>query len=302
MTQAGTDKKRPFRPDGVTVTHPDRHMFAGASYTKADVAGYYRAVADYLLPELAGRPLSLLRCPQGAQGECFFQKHHGESLGDDVRSVRLKEKSGTVADYIAVDDIDGVLDLVQMNAVEFHPWGSHADDPEHPDRLVFDLDPAPGIGWDAIVSAAHDVRARLEEAGMISFVRLSGGKGLHVVAPIRRGPDWEAVRGFCEAFARAMATQKPATYVATMSKAKRRGRIFIDWLRNARGATSVASWSLRARPGAPVAMPLRWHELAHVDRSSAYDLARARRRAASLRSDPWETIRTLDQALPALAD
>lgn len=287
---------------GVTITHPERRMFAGAPYTKADVADYYRAVADYLLPELTGRPVSLLRCPQGARGECFFQKHHAGTLGDAVHSVRLKEKDGTAADYICIDDLDGLLDLVQMNVIEFHPWGSHADDPERPDRLVFDLDPAPGIAWDDIVSAARDVRARLHEAGLDSFVRLSGGKGLHVVAPIRRGPDWETVRDFCEAFAQAMVMQKPATYVATMSKAKRRGRIFIDWLRNGRGATSVTGWSLRARPGAPVAMPLRWEELGAVDRSATYDLMRAKRRAASLRRDPWEDVRTSKQALPEFGE
>lgn len=285
--------------ESVTITHGQRAMFADSVRTKADLAEYYRAVADYLMPELAGRPLSLLRCPQGSQGECFFQKHHADSLGDHVESVSLREKSGGRVKFIQVTDIQGVIELVQMNAIEFHPWGARVDSPEQPDRLVFDLDPAPGITWPDIVAAARDVRARLDEIGLASFVRLSGGKGVHVVVPIRRGPGWDAVRDFCESFAQAMVAQRPLAYVATMSKAKREGRIFIDWLRNGRGATSVTSWSARARAGAPVAMPLRWDELGRVGGSTAFDLVRARRRAASLRGDPWDGIGALDQALPA---
>lgn len=283
---------------GIAVTHPDRRMFARAAYTKGDVADYYRAVADWLLPELADRPLSLLRCPQGAAGECFFQKHHADSLGEHVHAVALKEKSGQPAHYIYVHDIEGVIDLVQMNTIELHPWGARIDDPDRPDRLVFDLDPAPGIAWPDVVAAARDVRARLRKAGLASFVRLSGGKGLHVVAPIRRGPSWDQVRTFCEELAQAMATQRPERYIATMSKAKRRGLIFIDWLRNARGATSVTSWSLRARAGAPVAVPLRWQELGRIVSAAAFDLAAAKRRAAALHCDPWAGMAELDQALP----
>jgi len=192
------------------------------------------------------------------------------------------------------------LELVQMNVLEFHPWGATVDDPEHPDRLVFDLDPGPGIGWPALVEAARDVRRNLRSVGLESFVRLSGGKGVHVVVPIRRGPDWNEAKAFCEAFADAMVAHAPATYLATASKARRKGRIFIDWLRNARGATSVASWSLRARDGAPAAVPLRWEDLAGAAGPAAYDLAAARRRARSLRKDPWAGFDTLDQALPRI--
>ncbi|QDW65825.1 DNA ligase D [Luteimonas granuli] len=281
------------------ITNPDRVVFEGAGYTKRDVAEYYRAVADWLLPELAGRPLSLLRCPDGTKGQCFFQKHHAESLGDDVRSIVLKQKSGREP-YIYVDDIEGVIDLVQMNTIEFHPWGARVEDPERPDRMVFDLDPGEGTGWPDVVRAARDLRDHLRKTGLDSFVRLSGGKGVHVVVPIGKGPDWDDVRAFCGGFAEAMAAQSPTRYVATMSKAKRPGRIFIDWLRNARGATSVASWSLRARRGAPVAVPIRWEELGRVDGPAAFDLAAARRRAARLRKDPWEGFAGLEQALPRL--
>ncbi len=281
------------------LTSPDRVVFEGAKYTKRDVAEYYRSVADWLLPELAARPLSLLRCPGGTKGECFFQKHHAESLGDDVHSIELKQKSGREP-YLYIDDIQGVIDLVQMNALEFHPWGSRVEDPELPDRLVFDLDPGEGTGWKDVVRAARDVRDRLHEVGLENFVRLSGGKGAHVVVPIAPGPSWDEVRAFCGGFAEAMAAHAPTRYVATMSKAKRPGRIFIDWLRNARGATSVASWSLRARRGAPVAVPIRWEDLGRVGGPAAFDLEAARRRAARLRKDPWEGFDTVDQPLPDL--
>ena len=283
--------------NGMHISHPDRRMFADCDYTKADVAAYYRTMAPWILPELAARPLSLLRCPDGSQKECFFQKHHADSLGDAVHAVALKQKSGREK-YLYVDSVEGLLDLVQMNTLELHPWGSKVEAPEAPDRLVFDLDPDPGVSWERVVDAARDVRDKLKLAGLQSFVRLSGGKGLHVVVPIAVGPSWDEVRSFCEAFANAMAAHSPKTYVATMSKAKRKNRIFIDWLRNARGATSVASWSLRARAGAPVAVPLRWEELGRIKRPEAYDLSTAMHRAARLKSDPWPRFDQLDQTLP----
>lgn len=279
------------------ISSPDRVVYRSAGITKGRVAEYYRTIAPWILPELARRPLSLLRCPDGADATCFFQKHHAGALGKHVLAVALRQKSG-VEDYLYVDDVEGLLDLVQMNTLEFHPWGSRVDAPEQPDRLVLDLDPDPGIGWPAIVAAARDVRARLEETGLESFVRLSGGKGLHVVAPIARGPDWSVVRHFCESFARALAEHRPDTYVATMSKAKRKGRIFIDWLRNARGATSVTSWSLRAREGAPAAVPLRWQDLGRTRAGNEFDLAATLKRIRRLTADPWEGIDNLRQALP----
>jgi bifunctional non-homologous end joining protein LigD len=285
---------------GARITHPERVVFEGAGYTKGDVADYYRAVAKWLLPELAGRPLSLLRCPDGSQHGCFFQKHHADSLGAGVRAVALRQKSGRER-YLYIDSIEGVLDLVQMNTLEFHPWGARVDAPEKPDRLVFDLDPGEGLGWAEVVAAAREVRAGLRRAGLQGFVRLSGGKGLHVVVPIARGPSWERVHDFCEGFAATLAARAPERYVATMSKAKRPGKIFIDWLRNTRGATSVASWSLRARKGAPVAVPLRWEDLGKVAGPAAFDLAAARQRATRLRRDPWEGFARLRQRLPATA-
>jgi bifunctional non-homologous end joining protein LigD len=281
----------------VTITHPTRVVYKSARITKGRVAEYYRAIAPWLLPELAKRPLSLLRCPSGAESSCFFQKHYLDSLGEGVKSISLRQKSGA-EDYIYVDDVRGVLALVQMNTLEFHPWGSQVTAPEQPDRMVFDLDPDDGIAWKGVVAAAKDVRDRLAEAGLQSFVRTTGGEGLHVVVPITPGPSWDDVKNFCGAFAQAMAAHRPEIYVATMSKSKRTGKTFIDWLRNARGSTSVTSWSLRARPGAPVAVPLRWEELGRVRASNAFDLDKALRRAEALDSVPWADLYRTRQGLP----
>ncbi|MBN6112964.1 DNA ligase D [Xanthomonas bonasiae] len=281
----------------VVITHPERVVYPGAGISKGEVADYYRAIAPWLLQEVAGRPLSLLRCPDGAGGECFFQKHNNRALGEHVHAIALKQKSGT-EDYLYIDDLAGLLELVQMNTLELHPWGSTVDDPEHPDRLVFDLDPGEGVSWAQIKAAAREIRTRLRETGLESFVRLSGGKGLHVVVPIVPGADWEQARDFCEAFAQALAASAPDRYVATMSKAKRTGVIFVDWLRNGRGNTSVCSWSLRAREHATVAVPLRWEELARIASPQAFPLAKALQRAARLREHPWKEMDKLRQRLP----
>ncbi|CAD7712471.1 Multifunctional non-homologous end joining protein LigD [Xanthomonas hydrangeae] len=283
--------------DGITITHPERVVFSAVGISKGDVADYYRAVAPLVLAEIARRPLSLLRCPDGAGGDCFFQKHEGRHLGAHIKAIALKQKSGT-EDYIYVEDVAGLLELVQMNTLELHPWGAQVDDPEHPDRLVFDLDPGDAVSWSDVVAAARDIRAKLRSAGLESAVRLSGGKGLHVVVPIVPEAGWEQARDFCEAFAQALATHTPDRYVATMSKAKRHGVIFVDWLRNGRGNTSVCSWSLRAREKATVAVPLRWEELGKISGPDAFPMDKALQRAKRQRADPWESVLALKQYLP----
>lgn len=260
------------------LSSPDRIVYPDAGYTKQDVFDYYRAAAPMLLDEISGRLLSIVRCPDGIGGQHFFQKHARSGFGDAVHDYPLVENDGDRAIYFHVDDVEGLLTLVQMNAIEFHPWGSRVETLEQPDRIVFDLDPDPSIGWSDIKAAARDVRDRLQEAGLPSYPKLSGGKGVHVVAPLKPRADWDQVRAFCGAFAEAMESQAPERYVATMSKAKRKGRIFIDWLRNGRGATSVASWSLRAREGAPAAVPLTWEELARVRSPNRYTLKDAAQR------------------------
>ena len=285
------------------VSSPDRVVYPQLRITKQQVFDYYREIAPLMLPELRNRPLSLVRCPSGVRGQCFFQKHHAATLGESVRSVPIREKDGGSEDYVYVDDVAGLLELVQMNVLEFHPWGARTEDVEHPDRLVFDLDPGEGVDWNAIRAAARELRARLQDAGLDSFLRLSGGKGLHLVVPIAPEADWTTAKAFCEAFARAMEAQAPQRYVATATKARRKGVIFIDWLRNGRGATSVTNWSLRARPQAGVAVPLAWSELGRTKSGHDYPLERALRRAAGQRSDPWQADgwrQALRQTLPEL--
>jgi bifunctional non-homologous end joining protein LigD len=257
------------------LSSPDRVVYPDAGYTKQDVWDYYLSVAPQLLEEIGGRLLSIVRCPDGIDGQHFFQKHAKHGFTDEVKPYRLIENDGDEATYFYVESVAGLMSLVQMNALEIHPWGSRIDTLEQPDRMVFDLDPDPSIEWAQIRAAAKEVRDRLLDVGLESFPKLSGGKGVHVVVPLAPAADWEAVRRFCEAFADAMERQAPDRYVATMSKARRKGRIFIDWLRNGRGATSVASWSLRARRGAPVAVPMTWPELSRVRSPARYTLADA---------------------------
>ncbi|HSX62509.1 MAG TPA: DNA ligase D [Tahibacter sp.] len=280
----------------VAITHPERLVFPEDDIRKQDVVDYYRAVAPWLLREIAGRPLSIVRCPDGIAQACFFQKHRTAGI-KHVDRVRLKEESGATRDYLVVNDERQLLELVQFNALEFHPWGSHAANPDRADRLVFDLDPGPGVSWSDIKRAARDLRDLLAQTALESFLRTSGGKGLHVVVPLNPGCDWDLVKRFAQGFARSLAEQQPDRFVAVMTKSKRNGLIFVDYLRNGRGATSVASYSLRARAGAPVAMPIDWSELARLTSPAAFDLHSARRRLARRKHDPWDGIETLKQNL-----
>jgi len=279
------------------LTSPGRVVYASAGLTKGEVAAYYEAVAPLMLPELAKRPLSLLRCPDGADATCFFQKHWTPGLGKKLPHLRLREKAGE-DEYPYAKDLESLLQFVQMNTLEFHTWGARVDSPEKPDRIIFDLDPDPGVAWARVVAGARLIRKRLQAQGLESFVRLTGGKGIHVVAPFVRGPSWDKLKAFAETFADALVADQPGEFIATMSKAKRKGLIFVDWLRNSRGATAVTSWSLRAREGAPVAMPLRWEELGKVRSGNAFDLRKAQKRALTLQQDPWTGIATLKQRLP----
>lgn len=284
----------------VRLTHPEREVFPGSGVTKQDVADYYSAVAPLLLQDIAARPLSVLRCPDGAAGTCFFQKHAGRGWGDHVRPVAVREKQGVQA-YIAIDDATGLLQLVQMNVLEFHPWGALAKDQAHADRLVFDLDPHESVSWAKVKAAARTVREVLQGVGLKAFLRTSGGKGLHVVVPLSPPVAWSQAKRFAEDVADTLAAERPQSFVSTASKQQREGRIFIDWLRNARGATSVASYSLRARAGAPVAMPLEWSELARLRSSDAFTLRNALRKIRSRRQDPWRELYGIEQTLPRSA-
>jgi len=261
--------------DADRITNPDRIIFPGDGITKGQLAAYYRKIGAVMLPWIADRPISLVRCPQGRAKQCFFQKHDAGSFGDAVHKVPIREKDGGTEDYLWIDSIDGAIAAVQMGSIEFHGWGARASDVERPDRLVFDLDPDEGLDFGDVRKAAIDIRGHLADLGLLSFAMLSGGKGVHVIVPLTPDAEWPAVKDFASRFARALAQAEPERFVATMSKAKRKGRIFIDWLRNQRGATAVLPYVVRARPGAPVAVPVTWEELRDIDSAAKFHLADA---------------------------
>ncbi len=282
---------------GVRVTHPERVLFPEQGLTKRALAEYYAGIAGRILPHVARRPLSVVRCPRGRDEECFYQKHRGAGFDPAVGGIEVAEKDGTVATYLMVRDAAGLVALVQAGALELHPWGSRGDRLERPDRLILDLDPGPGVAWPAVIEAARDVGRRLDALGLTSFVRTTGGKGLHVVAPLERRASWYRLQRFAHALARSLVASAPDRYTATAAKSERAGKIFIDWLRNARGATAVASYSTRARPGAPIATPVSWDELPTLESSAAYTVANLPARIAALPADPWAGFFTLRQSI-----
>jgi len=285
-----TKQPAPAPAADVTISNRDRVIFPEAKATKGDLADYYAAIAPVLLPHAARRPISLVRCPQGRSKKCFFQKHDSGSFGDHVHHVPIKEKDGSHEDYLYVDDADGLLACVQMGTIEFHGWDSHVDALEQPDRMVFDLDPDEGLAFADVKKAAADIRRQLADIGLVSFAMLSGGKGVHIVVPLDPGHSWDAHKDFAKRFAEALSLAEPDRYVATMSKAKRKGKIFIDWLRNQRGSTAIMPYSARAREQAPVAVPVGWDELADVKSPAAWTIRDADElleRAASSELRGW---------------
>ncbi len=257
---------------GVTISNPDRSIYPTEKLTKYDLAAYYAAINPLLMVDAANRPITLIRCPQGRAKKCFFQKHDTGSMGEDVKHVPIVEKKGGKQDYLYVDDIKGILSCVQMGTIEFHGWGSRADDVEHPDRMVFDLDPDEGLDFADVRKAAVRIRDLLADLGLETFPMLTGGKGIHVIAPLDQSADWEAVSSFAERFSRAVAEAEPEMFTANMRKVQRKGRIFLDWLRNQRGSTAVLPYSARAREGAPVAAPIAWKELDDYEGGNAFTI------------------------------
>jgi bifunctional non-homologous end joining protein LigD len=272
----------------VWVTNPDRRMFGADGPTKLELSLYYAQVGDWLLPELVGRPVSLIRCPTGKAADCFFQRHALSGMPDAIRQISLREKAGR-ADYLYLEDARGLLALAQFGAVEFHSWGCRVDQPERPDRLVFDLDPDESLPWRETLKATLEVRETLQDLGLAPFVKTTGGKGLHVVVPLARRQAWPDVRRFAEAFAVHMARRLPTRFTSNMAKSSRRGRIFLDYLRNARGATAVAAYSLRARPGVPASTPVTWEELVEIDDPTDFNYATVPVRLREV-DDPWAEL------------
>ncbi|MEF2072541.1 DNA ligase D [Consotaella aegiceratis] len=290
-----TGTSNDHRVAGIKLTHPDRVVFESQGLTKLDLARYYEAVADRMLQYAGDRPISLVRCPQGGQKHCFFQKHDSGGFPDAVHKVPITEKDGGTEDYLYVSDAAGLVAAMQMNALEFHIWGSRNDRIERPDRMVFDLDPDEGLGFDDVKSAANDLRDRLAKLGLESFPMVTGGKGVHVVVPLARRQEWPQIKAFARAFATQRADDEPQRFVATMSKAKRKGRIFIDWLRNERGSTAIAPYSTRSRQGAPVATPVSWDELEGLAAANLFHPADILERLQD--ADPWADYIDVKQSL-----
>jgi bifunctional non-homologous end joining protein LigD len=290
---------------GIRLSSPEKILYPEQGITKRALAEYYVALADWVLPHLAGRPLSLVRCPAGAKKACFFQKHVGSGVPPELRRVEIPDGVGTASHetgtstYLCVDDAMGLVALAQMGVLEVHPWGSTVERLETPDRLIFDLDPDPAVAWRGVVDAAFRVRDALAALGLQSFVKTTGGKGLHVTVPVAPSLDWDVVKRLTRGFAERLVAEAPELFTLNMLKKQRTGRIFLDYLRNGRGATAIAPYSTRARAGATVATPLAWDELATLADPAAFTLETVPARLAGLAADPWREMRGLRQRISA---
>ena len=283
---------------GVRLTSPDKVLYPEQSITKRQLAEYYLAVAEAMLPHVARRPITLVRCPTGRQRKCFYQRHAGSGVPAELGEVDIPgfEDSGA---YLFIKDAAGLVALVQMGVLEVHPWGARVDKPDRPDRIIFDLDPGEGLGFADVAEAAHEVRAYLDGLGLTSFAKTTGGKGVHVVVPVDRRYDYPQVKAFAKKVAESLAAKTPTRYLTRISKAERRGRIFIDYLRNDATSTAVAAYSTRSRAGAPVATPVTWDELIPALDPAAFNVNTVPARLAKIGADPWGEMGKVRQGLPA---
>ncbi|WP_411887752.1 DNA ligase D [Hydrocarboniphaga effusa] len=288
----GKSQGRTARASSVSITHPDRVIDPASGVSKGELAQYHQQVSEWLLPYADNRPLALVRCPQGNASQCFFQKQKLPGFSDEIEAAKVAGH-----DILFTRSARGLLELVQFNAVELHGWGATAAYPDRPDWLVIDLDPDTHLPFSAVVEAAREVRGIFDQLKMISFVKTTGGKGLHVVVPILPRAGWETVKGFTQSIAVALEQHAPTRYVATMTKAKRVGKIFVDYLRNGQGATAVLPYSPRARPGVTVAMPVAWRDLPHLDPRD-FDVRSAPGWLRKRRKDPWADFFSTRQVLP----
>lgn len=280
-------------PSSVILTHPDKILDEESDLTKQQLADYYQTIASRILPHIANRPLSIVRCPQGSSKPCFFQKHSTDSLPSAIESVMVKDKkSGKAEPYITISTPEALAELAQLGVLEIHPWGAKNDDLEHPDRIIIDLDPDPSISWLTLASSAKAVRRLFEAIHLESFLKSTGGKGLHVVVPVAPKHEWAAIKQLAHEMALKLVREEPQLYIAKMSKAERKERIFVDYLRNERGATAVAPYSPRARSGAPVSLPLPWSALEASERPHA---SVANVKEWNSGRDPWARMVRLEQ-------
>ncbi|GFO83436.1 MAG: hypothetical protein A49_30630 [Methyloceanibacter sp.] len=295
-----TSGARSLHFGGITLTSPDKVLYPEAGITKADVARYLERVAPAMLPYAARRPISLVRCPGGLDGPRFFQRHATKGMSGAIKQIRIPGGE-TDKPYIYIDDADGLFALVQFSALEIHDWGVTVDRPETPDRVVFDLDPDEALDFGAIRAAASEVRGLLSELGLVSFLKATGGKGLHLVAPLTPKAGWPEVKAFAKAVADTLVATAPDRYTANPLKRARAGKIFVDYLRNGRGSSAICNYSPRAKPGAPVATPLRWPELARLKNGAPYTVKTLPARLSRLKGDPWEGFAAMRQSLTARA-
>jgi len=282
-------------PAGVAITHPERVLFhiGDKAIDKLSIAHFVEATAPLMLPHVKGRPLAVVRCPNGSgAGICFFQKHAMKGMPEQIKTIGVGKGEEPM---LSVDDAGGLVGLVQMGVLEFHSWGARENDPETPDRIVMDIDPGEGLGWDRVVEAAHTIRAKLDERGLVSFAKTTGGKGLHVVVPLTEASTWDEVKSFAHKIALELERDEPDKYTSNMKKSERVGRVFVDYLRNGRGATAVAPYSIRARPGAKVAVPIAWDELDDI-RGDTFDVLTLGKRLDSV-DDPWADYFHVEQGL-----
>jgi bifunctional non-homologous end joining protein LigD len=283
---------------GVKISNPRRLLYVQAGITKLELARYYEAVAEWALPHIQNRPLMVLRCPEGVDKECFYQKHPPDPVPAAIKRISIPEQESDGPGF-AIDSLPGLITLAQMGALEIHARGCRMDRLEQPDLMVFDFDPDLAVPWQQVMDAAHETRSLLQELGLVSFVKTTGGKGLHVVVPLTPAADWDQVKEFSKGISEALEQLFPDRYVANMSKARRKGRIFVDYLRNGRGATAICPYSTRARPGAPVSAPIHWDELTPDLRPDQFTTRSLPRRMMGLKRDPWEGMDRTRQSITA---
>jgi bifunctional non-homologous end joining protein LigD len=283
---------------GVPLTHPDRILWEEQGITKQGLAEFYEEIADWILPHVIRRPLALVRCPSGSQKGCFFQKHSWAGLSDFILRDTVRDDDSE-EEVLLVENISGVAALVQAGVLEIHPWGAPIDDVERPDRITMDLDPGEGVDWPDVIAGAREVRERLGALGLESFVKTTGGKGLHVVVPLTPKAGWEEVKSFTRNLSESMEADSPQRYISKATKKARNGLIYVDYLRNGRGATAIAAYSTRARPGAPVSVPLAWDELSPVIKPNHFTVGNLPARLERMRKDPWAELFVIKQTLSA---
>ncbi|MFM2322800.1 MAG: putative ATP-dependent ligase YkoU [Pseudomonadota bacterium] len=297
MNQKSDKMAKKQAPARLQLTNPDKILYPAVGISKLDLLNYYYQIEKWILPYILKRPLTVVRCPEGQQEKCFYQRHFNQIDVENVYSIMLQDKTAKPAPYIYIKDKLGLMALIQLSVLEIHPWGSRIDHIEKPDLITFDLDPGVDVEWKKVIEVAYIVKESLEQMRLLSFVKTTGSKGLHVVVPIKRQYSWDQVKVFAHTLAAHLALRHPALIVANMNKSKRKGKIFIDYLRNQRGASSIAAYSTRIRENASVATPLAWEELSIRIKSDTFTVKNLPRRLVRLKQDPWSDFLNLKQKL-----